>query len=638
MKSRAFITSTVLFASAAAAIAVVREGPHLAATLAFLAAAAVIGELLEVRSDPSALDGGASHAFSFSSGIHIAAIMLVGPWGAVLVAAVGVLVVDCLRGCEFRRVAFNTSAFALSALAAGGAYLLAGGVPGHLSLPADLLPIAAMALAYLATNRTLVAAIVSLTSANTFRQLVGEAFRAELASASAEVSLGVALAFFVLSDPWKIVVLGPLVFAVYQAHARLGTLHNETSRALETLANVVDERDPYTYRHSIRVAEYVERLAESLGLPAVEVMRLRWAGRLHDLGKISVEASTLRKQGQLEPEEWELMRRHPRLSARLLLRFRLASAAARAVEYHHERYDGNGYYGASGGEVPLASHFLIVADSYDAMVSDRPYRRGLDRDQALAEIEAGSGTQFHPAVAKAFVALERGQDPLTALTPEEATELRAVSLRLPRPRMLARARPEELAVAGVVTAFAAIGLHHPFAALPGLISAIAATVVTRRREVLRRRLAGALLQTLMEPRSAQGRFRSFVDRLAGATSLGWAGLVRWEDHALSGEFVQQVSLGQAGPQLARLTSWLVREREAAGGLLIARGQELGGTGIYIVAPIAAGGNVSGFVVLAFAGTFGSHVELALQDSLAELEQLLPVTPPQPRLLVATAAS
>src|SRR5262249_56892659 len=126
----------------------------------------------------------------------------------------------------------------------------------------------------------------------------------------------------------------------------------------------------------------------------------------------------------LDGAEWAAMRRHPRLSARLMQRFEFAAGQARAVEFHHERYDGQGYYGIDGDALPLASHFLIVADSFDAMTHDRPFRPALSSEEALAEIERNSGTQFHPTVAKAFIAVERGQDPTTVLSGPELTELR----------------------------------------------------------------------------------------------------------------------------------------------------------------------------------------------------------------------
>src|SRR2546428_2478809 len=188
--------------------------------------------------------------------------------------------------------------------------------------------------------------------------------------------------------------------------------------------------------------------------PSPGAARLRWAGRLHDLGKIAVDAGVLRKPERLNQEEWAAMRRHPRLSARLLRRFRFASEEARAVEYHHERFDGGGYYGIERQEVPLAAHFIVVADSYDAMTTDRPYRSRLSREHALAQIEENAGTQFHPGVARAFVALQRGRDPVEALAAAELAELRALSLRrrpgLTSARRYLAGRPEILVVFGIV--------------------------------------------------------------------------------------------------------------------------------------------------------------------------------------------
>ena len=146
---------------------------------------------------------------------------------------------------------------------------------------------------------------------------------------------------------------------------------------------------------------------KALGLPHGDVRRLWWAGRLHDLGKVSVDAVALRKSGPAE-HDWEAMRRAPRLSARLLQRFQFAAQQAKAVEYHRERLDGSGYYGAHGSDIPLAAHFLIVADAFDAMTSERPFRPALSEEDALAEIERNAGTQFHPALAKAFAAVKRG--------------------------------------------------------------------------------------------------------------------------------------------------------------------------------------------------------------------------------------
>jgi HD-GYP domain len=245
------------------------------------------------------------------------------------------------------------------------AFGLAGGQTGSLRLLDDLIAVVALGLAYL-TVRTLLLDVVRRH----------ETFDPRLVASAGEVGLGATLALLAIGHPWNVVLLVPVAIAVQQVQQRLKSLQRETLRALETFANIVDERDPSTYRHSLRVAGYVDGLARALELPYSEIDRLRWAGRLHDLGKVAVDASLLRKQGTLDGAEWAAMRRHPRLSARLLQRFEFVSAQARAVELHHERMDGAGYYGIGGDDLPLASHFLIVADSFDAMTTDRPYRAG----------------------------------------------------------------------------------------------------------------------------------------------------------------------------------------------------------------------------------------------------------------------
>ncbi len=196
----------------------------------------------------------------------------------------------------------------------------------------------------------------------------------------------------------------------------------------------------------------MRELAEGLGLPHGDVRRLWWAGRLHDLGKVSVDAAALRKTGLLNTHDWEAMRRAPRLSARLLQRFRFAAQQAKAVEYHRERLDGSGYYGAHGNDIPLAAHFLILADAFDAMTSERPFRPALSDEDALAEIERNAGTQFHPALAKAFAAVKRGLSPDDVLTEDELSAIRDSSERSPvRPGVAELGHSPELIVAAGVT-------------------------------------------------------------------------------------------------------------------------------------------------------------------------------------------
>ena len=637
-KARAWLLATIAAGGGVLLAAVLlRRTDASLATLALLGAAVVLTELFQVPKDDNSLDPGDAHPVSFSSSIHLAAVLIIGPWTGALVAAFGVLVVDPLRGSRWQVVAYNASVFALAAAAGGLAFQLAGGAPGALELPADFPALAVLGLAYYALNNGFMSAIVALAEERSFWPLARDASKDGLSTAAGEFGLAVAIAFFAVHEPLAIVALAPLMVAAYRSHERLAALRRETARALETFANVIDERDPSTYQHSARVAEHVNRLAEALQLPASVTTRLRWAGRLHDLGKVAVDAAVLRKPGRLDEQEWATMWRHPRLSARLLRRFRFAADQARAVEYHHERFDGSGYYDIAPGEIPLTAHFLIVADSYDAMTSDRSYRRGLAPEVALAEIEAGAGTQFHPLVAKAFVALQRGQDPLEALSPPELRELRrsarAGARRLGRRLTL---RPEGVVGGAVIGALGAFGLGAPLLAPPILALGLAALAADQLERFRARRLAALVRAALAPSRSPRSAFAAICGGLTGACPLGWAGLVAWHEHECRGSL--ETSFGSTGgPGETALTSWLLREAEATDRVIVAERGELGGGLIHLGVPLRGEQGLHGYLVLAVAGA-DRRLERALGACAEELALRLSPSAPADRPRLEAIAS
>lgn len=175
--------------------------------------------------------------------------------------------------------------------------------------------------------------------------------------------------------------------------------------SLQMMAQAVDLKDPYTSNHSQRVAHYAVRLARALGLPEQEVERVRIGALMHDLGKIGISGRIIRKPDKLTPEEQAVMRRHSSVSADIIEPLEILGESASMVRHHHEHWDGSGYPdGLSAEEIPLGSRIILVADAFDALVSDRPYRRGVPRLAAVEVIRQHSGTQFDPTV---VAALER---------------------------------------------------------------------------------------------------------------------------------------------------------------------------------------------------------------------------------------
>ena len=606
--SRSFL-GTIGLGLAVLAISLAKLSDVAHTAFALFLAAVILVELFEESDRERSREPMQWECFRLAAAIQVGALIVLGAWAGALVAAAGVIAVALFRGLPVRSMVFDASATAIAVCAGGLAFGLAGGETGSLRLLDDLIAVVALGLAYL-TVRTLLLDVVRRH----------ETFDPRLVASAGEVGLGATLALLAIGHPWNVVLLVPVAIAVQQVQHRLKSLQRETLRALETFANIVDERDPSTYRHSLRVAGYVDGLARALELPYSEIDRLRWAGRLHDLGKVAVDASLLRKQGTLDGAEWAAMRRHPRLSARLLQRFEFVSAQARAVELHHERMDGGGYYGVGGEDLPLASHFLIVADSFDAMTTDRPYRAGLSHEAALTEIERNAGTQFHPTVARAFVAVQRGVDPSTVLSAAELDELRGASTQymigLAGPGEL-KERPELLAFGGVVVALAGLGFAQSGLAVAGGIIAFMGLALRALMQVRAERVAAALHRALGTGEEREHAFARLADTVGWAWKHDWIGLVSWDEDGLGGTV--EHARGDDPPSVGTLTGWLVREAESGRDAIVAAGIELGRDGIVAALPLRRDNSaLVGFLVVGAPKLPPRHVELALLDSLDEL--------------------
>lgn len=176
---------------------------------------------------------------------------------------------------------------------------------------------------------------------------------------------------------------------------------------MTVLAQTVEEKDQYTSGHVQRLERYSVWLAVAMGLSAQEVRAARYGGILHDIGKIGVGEAILRKPGPLTNEEAAEMRKHPEIGARIVAPLRLGGVVAPIVRHHHERWDGGGYPDSLAGKaIPLGARIVAVVDAYDAMTTDRPYRRGVPREVALERLRAAATSQLDPALVEVFVTLD----------------------------------------------------------------------------------------------------------------------------------------------------------------------------------------------------------------------------------------
>jgi len=178
--------------------------------------------------------------------------------------------------------------------------------------------------------------------------------------------------------------------------------------AMKALAQAIEAKDHYTRGHCDRMVEYAVAIAKGLGLSEMERKVLRYAAALHDIGKIGIPETILNKAGKLTEEEYTIMKAHPEKGAEIIRGVSFLAPVAPLIYHHQERYDGKGYPdGLVGDEIPLGSRIVAVLDTFDAMTSDRPYRRALSLERAIAELKLFSKQQFDPLVVDVFLRVLR---------------------------------------------------------------------------------------------------------------------------------------------------------------------------------------------------------------------------------------
>jgi putative nucleotidyltransferase with HDIG domain len=367
-----------------------------------------------------------------------ASLVLFGLPGLALVVPVAVIASAVGTKRPAYKTAFNFGVLMVAAGLSAASFQAFGNIADELIWPQVIGPALLAAGVNFAANSVLVAAAIALSSRTGIHGVWTEHFRwlwphylvlglLGLAIASAYNALGIWGILFFLAPPAMMQVslkqyldrTTKGVLELRAAHHDLQTAHGRVTDAMSSLRSAydgtlrslvaaLDARDSETGGHSERVADLTAAIAEEMGISRdSEAGRfIQWGALLHDVGKIAVPDHILRKPGSLSDEEWETMRTHPHAGFQIVRNVGFLAPAAQIVLAHHERFDGRGYpHGLAGEEIPLGSRIFMIADTFDAITSERPYKAARAPEEALAEILRHSGSQFDPDAVQAFLSV-----------------------------------------------------------------------------------------------------------------------------------------------------------------------------------------------------------------------------------------
>lgn len=371
--------------------------------LAAFVALLVISTILEFVSVDLPLGGD----LSMATISHVAAILLLPAPYAALCVGLSILVEEAVHRRALVKIAFNTATYVFTVSVTSFAVGLTGSPPEAVLAHDHLRMLGALvvaAIGYYAVTTLIVSVVTALATGRSVAFMLRASTRNTFLVESGAGTIGGLLALIWTIEPiWTITLTVPGA-VISQALRYIRQLEDETSHAVKTLARVIDHRDATTYHHSERVALYARALAEELRLDESLTELICQAAEVHDLGKIGVPDRVLLKPGPLTESERTVMWLHTEIGARILHNFRLFRPGTNIVLHHHERYDGAGYpHGLQGEQIPLGARVVAVADAFDAMTQDRPYRRALPAGEAIERLREGAGTQWDPVIVGAFL-------------------------------------------------------------------------------------------------------------------------------------------------------------------------------------------------------------------------------------------
>ncbi|NDD28044.1 MAG: HD-GYP domain-containing protein [Proteobacteria bacterium] len=395
----------------------------------------------------------AVYAIVFSSGAYASPHWAIGSFvvfTASLLCEVYVLAAAIRhRGWNIRwgRVFYNFSnpfAHVVYLAVAGAAYEHVNAGAPFLASGRNYVAILACVAAYM-TFTTAVDTLETLTSGEKVRGLL-DIYSSLSLNIAMLAPLGVVLAVLWRANTFAILLLAVPVAVMHVTMRSVRGIVDEAQLAIETMLNTLEERDEYTAGHSERVGRFAAHIAEALGMEDDEIRRVQSAGRIHDIGKIDIPDAILRKTCCLDDHEYGIMKTHTERPMDYATNYPRLGKYVPFYEAacHHEKFNGSGYHhGLQGEQIPIIARIISVADTWDAMTSDRPYRNGLIDAEALSRLTEAAGTQFDPRVVDGFMqAYQAGHITRVMVEWRESERLRkAKNGTLPPPRSPRRRRP-----------------------------------------------------------------------------------------------------------------------------------------------------------------------------------------------------
>jgi hypothetical protein len=343
---------------------------------------------------------------SVSAALCFAAAITLGPLVGALVAGTSALLVETVQRREVIKTVLNVSNYITATFVAGFVYYwLADTSLSPVGSIDNVLATILAASIYTIIDSGTIALVLSQVVGTSPFELWRANFRSALFEHISLPTMGIMIPILAQESLFALVIVIIPLLGPYLAFRSYRQIHEETRSTLRVLADMLDRRDAYTAEHSLRVSELVSRMLDHYPDVSFEESEIiLTAARIHDLGKVTTSDATLLKPGRLSAEEIAEMQRHAADGAEILGNIAIFREASFIIRHHHERWDGKGYPdGLSGHQIPIGSRLIAVADTYDAMTTDRPYRKALPHHVAVQEIRRQAGAQFEPASAEAFL-------------------------------------------------------------------------------------------------------------------------------------------------------------------------------------------------------------------------------------------